>query len=87
MLSLHPAPLIPSRPVASPEPEPISENLPLELNARFRGPLLSFFSRRTKDHALAQDLTQETLLRVYAASQRTHDAPPPLRLYRVAADS
>ena len=42
---------------------------PLEssLNARFHGPLMAFFLRRTHDHALAQDLTQETLLRVIAS--------------------
>lgn len=86
MLSFGSAPLTPTRPVASPEPDSISENLPLELNARFRGPLLSFFSRRIKDQTLAQDLTQETLLRVYAASQRTHMIEPESFVFTVAAN-
>lgn len=34
------------------------------LDARFHGPLMSFFMRRIKDHADAEDLTQETLLRL-----------------------
>jgi RNA polymerase sigma factor (sigma-70 family) len=86
VLSFDSAPLTPIRPVASPEPEPVSENLPLELNARFRGPLLSFFTRRIKDQTLAQDLTQETLLRVYAASQRTHMIEPESFVFTVAAN-
>jgi RNA polymerase sigma factor (sigma-70 family) len=45
--------------------------LPLDLAGRFHGPLLVFFARRTRDHALAQDLTQETLLRVLAAQRQT----------------
>ena len=45
---------------------------PLEqLDARFRGPLMAFFVRRMRDHALAQDLTQETLMRLIAARQTT----------------
>lgn len=39
------------------------------LDARFHGPLMAFFLRRTRDYALAQDLTQETLLRVLASGQ------------------
>jgi RNA polymerase sigma factor (sigma-70 family) len=86
VLSFDSATLTSSRPVASPEKHPISENEPLELNARFLGPLLSFFSRRIKDQALAQDLTQETLLRVYAASQRTHMIEPESFVFTVAAN-
>jgi len=41
------------------------------LDARFRAPLMSFFLRRLRDHALAQDLTQETLLRLFVARQTT----------------
>lgn len=37
------------------------------LDARFHGPLMTFFMRRIKDHADAQDLVQETLLRVIGA--------------------
>ena len=35
---------------------------------RHEGSLLGFFIRNTKDHQLAEDLTQETLLRVYHRS-------------------
>jgi RNA polymerase sigma factor (sigma-70 family) len=86
VLSFDSTPLTHTLPVASPEPEHISEIVPLELNARFRGPLLSFFSRRIKDHTLAQDLTQETLLRVYAASQRTQMIEPESFVFTVAAN-
>jgi RNA polymerase sigma factor (sigma-70 family) len=43
----------------------------LDLDARFRAPLMAFFLRRLRDHALAQDLTQETLLRLFVARQMT----------------
>lgn len=39
------------------------------LDTRFRAPLMSFFLHRLRDHALAQDLTQETLLRLFVARQ------------------
>ncbi|MEP7244932.1 MAG: sigma-70 family RNA polymerase sigma factor [Gammaproteobacteria bacterium] len=42
-----------------------------DLDARFRAPLMAFFLRRLHDHALAQDLTQETLLRLFVARQMT----------------
>lgn len=45
----------------------IAEDLRMRLDARFHGPLMSFFMRRVKDHADAEDLTQETLLRVIRA--------------------
>lgn len=42
-----------------------------DLDARFRAPLMAFFLRRLRDHALAQDLTQETMLRLFVARQMT----------------
>jgi RNA polymerase sigma-70 factor (ECF subfamily) len=42
-----------------------------DLDARFRTPLMTFFLRRLHDHALAQDLTQETMLRLFVARQIT----------------
>src|SRR5690348_2053656 len=42
-----------------------------DLDSRFRAPLMAFFRRRLHDHALAQDLTQETLLRLFVARQGT----------------
>ena len=42
-----------------------------DLDVRFRAPLMAFFLRRLHDHALAQDLTQETMLRLFVARQVT----------------
>jgi len=39
-----------------------------KLVARYQGPLIGFFQRNTRDIQLAEDLTQETLLRVYNQS-------------------
>jgi RNA polymerase sigma factor (sigma-70 family) len=62
------------------------EELSSHLNARFRGPLLTFFQRRVKDHALAQDLTQEVLLRVMQAVDRQRIENPESFVFRVAAN-
>jgi len=56
----------------------------LDLAARFQGPLLVFFARRTRDHALAQDLTQETLLRVIGAQRATDVEQPESYVFTVA---
>jgi RNA polymerase sigma-70 factor (ECF subfamily) len=42
-----------------------------DLDARFRAPLMEFFLRRLRDRALAQDLTQETMLRLFMARRMT----------------
>ncbi|MHB8813990.1 MAG: RNA polymerase sigma factor [Steroidobacteraceae bacterium] len=47
-------------------------DLHTQLGARFRGPLMSFFLRRIGNHEDAEDLTQETLLRVIAAANLQH---------------
>jgi RNA polymerase sigma factor (sigma-70 family) len=39
-----------------------------QLEGRFRGPLMTYFLRRVRNHADAEDLTQETLMKVIAAS-------------------
>jgi RNA polymerase sigma factor (sigma-70 family) len=57
---------------------------PSDLAGRFHGPLLVFFARRTRDHALAQDLTQETLLRVFAAQRLTRVEHPESYVFTVA---
>src|SRR5919201_6778229 len=49
---------------------PRAEQLRNELSARFQRPLMSFFLRRIKDRALAEDLTQDVLLKVVRASER-----------------
>ena len=46
------------------------EQLRSELGARFQRPLMSFFLRRIKDRSLAEDLTQDVLLKVVRASER-----------------
>ena len=46
------------------------EQLRNELGARFQRPLMSFFLRRIKDRSLAEDLTQDVLLKVVRASER-----------------
>jgi len=53
---------------------PLSNTIPPqalrgELSARFSRPLMSFFLRRVKDRALAEDLTQDVLLRVVRACE------------------
>lgn len=47
------------------------EALLARLDARFRGPLISYFLRRVRDLAEAEDLTQEVFMRLLAASQRS----------------
>jgi RNA polymerase sigma factor (sigma-70 family) len=46
------------------------EQLRNELGARFQRPLMTFFLRRIKDRSLAEDLTQDVLLKVVRASER-----------------
>ena len=40
----------------------------VEIVDRYQGPLIGFFFRNTRDRQLSEDLTQETLLRVYNQS-------------------
>jgi RNA polymerase sigma factor (sigma-70 family) len=47
-------------------------DLSASLNARYRGPLMSFFLRRVANRADAEDLTQQTFVRILAA----HDGSP-----------
>lgn len=49
---------------------PPPEQLRSELGARFQRPLMTFFLRRIKDRSLAEDLTQDVLLKVVRASER-----------------
>ena len=46
------------------------EQLRNELGARFQRPLMAFFLRRVRDRSLAEDLTQDVLLKVVRASER-----------------
>lgn len=45
-----------------------SDDLRTRLVVRFRGPLVSFFLRRTRDRAEAEELAQETLARIVGAA-------------------
>jgi DNA-directed RNA polymerase specialized sigma24 family protein len=44
--------------------KPPVEQLRNELAARFQRPLMTFFLRRVRDRSLAEDLTQDVLLKV-----------------------
>ena len=47
-----------------------SDDLPARLDARFRGPLMSYFVRRVRSREVAEDLTQEVFVRVLRAAER-----------------
>lgn len=57
--------------MATHEKNTAEADLPARLNQRFRPPLMAFFLRRLKDYADAEDLTQETLLRLIKAHALT----------------
>ncbi len=58
-----------------------------ELLDRYRGPLVSYFSRMLRDRAMAEDLAQETFLRVYQARHRYEpEAKFTTWLYRIATN-
>jgi RNA polymerase sigma-70 factor (ECF subfamily) len=58
-----------------------------ELLQRYRGPLVGYFSRMLRDPAMAEDLAQETFLRVYQARERYEpDAKFTTWLYRIATN-
>ena len=56
------------------------------LDARFRGPLMSFFLRRIGDRAEAEDLTQEVFARLIAASEREAVDDPDALVFKIAAN-
>ena len=54
---------------------------------RYRAPLLNYFSRMVRDHALAEDLAQEVFLRVYQARERYQpEATFATWVYRIATN-
>jgi RNA polymerase sigma factor (sigma-70 family) len=63
---------------------PPPEQLRSELGARFQRPLMSFFLRRIKDRSLAEDLTQDVLLKVVRASERGQIARADSYVFKVA---
>jgi RNA polymerase sigma factor (sigma-70 family) len=66
--------------------EPASEVLsPAALDKRFRKPLLSFFFRRTNDWTDAEDLTQQTFLRIHQISNGVSSSSPHTFVFAVAS--
>ena len=63
---------------------PPPERLRTELGARFQRPLMTFFLRRIKDRALAEDLTQDVLLKVVRACERGQIARADSYVFKVA---
>lgn len=57
-----------------------------EFAARFSAPLLSYFLRRVRDRAHAEDLVQEALLRVIRASEYEVIEHPESYVFKVAAN-
>jgi RNA polymerase sigma factor (sigma-70 family) len=57
-----------------------------ELAARFSAPLLSYFLRRVRDRAQAEDLVQDALLRVIRASELGVIEHPESYVFTVAAN-
>ena len=57
-----------------------------ELGARFSGPLRSYFLRRIRDRAQAEDLAQEVLLRMVRASDAELITHPESYVFRAAAN-
>lgn len=58
-----------------------------ELLRRYRSPLVKYFYRMVRDHALAEDLAQDAFLRVYKARHRYRpDARFTTWLYRIATN-
>lgn len=56
------------------------------LDSRFRAPLMSFFLRRTGNRQDAEDLTQETFVRLVAAKTFNSEAHASGYVFRVAAN-
>jgi RNA polymerase sigma-70 factor (ECF subfamily) len=63
-----------------------TDQLRLELGTRFSGPLLSFFLRRIRDRAQAEDLAQEVLLRVMCAADVDWIRNPDSYVFKAAAN-
>ena len=69
-----------------PANKPVSGQLTTELGARFSGPLLKFFLRRVRDRALAEDLTQEVLLRIIRSRDTDLIENPEGYVFKTAAN-
>jgi len=56
------------------------------LDARFRGPLMSFFLRRTGDRVEAEDLTQEVFVRLLGAIEREGVRDADAMVFKIAGN-
>lgn len=70
------------QPVAS----QVGQDLKARLDARFRGPLMSFFLRRVRDRSEAEDLTQDVFARLLSAVERGEIDNSEAFVFRVAAN-
>jgi RNA polymerase sigma-70 factor (ECF subfamily) len=66
------------------DPVNISTDEAEELVARFRGPLMSFFSRRVGDRLEAEDLTQEVFIRILGRGGAVPIENPEIFIFRIA---
>ena len=57
-----------------------------ELYSQFRGPLIAFFMKRVTNRSEAEDLTQETFLRLINSATLDRSAPPSGYVFRIAAN-
>jgi RNA polymerase sigma factor (sigma-70 family) len=55
-------------------------------DARFRGPLMSFFLRRVGDRGEAEDLTQDVFIRLAGVAQREQVDDPDALVFKIAAN-
>jgi RNA polymerase sigma factor (sigma-70 family) len=63
-----------------------ADQLFAELDARFRGPLMAYFVRRVSSYAEAEDLTQETFVRLMSAHSFTETDQVNPYVFRVASN-
>jgi RNA polymerase sigma factor (sigma-70 family) len=63
-----------------------SAGLSARLDARFRGPLMSFFLRRVRDRDEAEDLTQEVFTRLIAVAEREAIADVDALVFKIAGN-
>jgi RNA polymerase sigma factor (sigma-70 family) len=63
-----------------------TDDLRSRLDARFRGPLMSFFLRRIKNRAEAEDLTQEVFVRLIGSAGLSRIEDADAFIFKVAAN-
>ena len=68
------------------EAKATTEELKNALDARFRGPLMSYFLRRVKDRVEAEDLTQEVFVRLMGGGGLERIEHPDAFVFRVASN-